>query len=70
MKIINFIAPWQTKEAYGLLVTCSYSSFDYAQTAEYLRDLGYYLPEDQYKVFNTLQNIMVDLDIGNRQDET
>jgi hypothetical protein len=69
MKIINFVNPSNTWEAYSLLVQCCYSGFQYEQTSDYLKGLGYYIPEDQFIVFNELQDIMFDLDIGNRQNE-
>ena len=66
MKIINFINPSQTKEAYDLLIHCIFSRFKYRQTYETLTKIDYYIPEDQFKSFENVCNIMLEMDIGDR----
>lgn len=64
MKIINFINPSQTKEAYDLLISCIFSGFCYDQTLEYLEDIGYYIPKGQFDSFVDVCNTMVEMDLG------
>lgn len=66
MKIINFINPVRTTEGYDTLVQCVMAGFEYQQTNQTLRGLGYYIPEDQFKAFEEVLNIMVAMDIGDR----
>lgn len=72
MQIINFINPASTREnsrAHSLLVECAVCGFNYQQTDEMLRETGFYVPEDQYRIFQQLLDIQTDLDIGLRQAE-
>lgn len=66
MKIIDFGNPSNTLEAYNRLVYCVSSGFEYEPTYRYLMEIDYYIPEDQFKVFEELFNIMVEMDIGDR----
>lgn len=66
MKIINFVNPSQTKEAYELLVHCVFAGFKYEQTERTLQEIDYYIPEDQFKAFEEVCNIMLEMDIGDR----
>jgi hypothetical protein len=66
MKIINFLNPSEDKEVYGLLVQCIFSGFGYRQTYETLLKLDYYIPEDQFKSFENVCNIMGEMDLGDR----
>jgi hypothetical protein len=66
MKIINFVNPSQTKEAYKLLVHYVFAGFKYEQTNVTLREIDYYIPEDQFKAFEEVCNIMLEMDIGDR----
>lgn len=72
MQLINFVAPWITpanRKAYKLLVHCSICEFQYPQTRDLLRGIGYYIAEDQYSAFRVFQDICIDLSIGLRRTE-
>ncbi len=69
MKIINFVNPNTTMDGYKLLVHCVFSGFDYKDTKFYMDREGFYLPEDQFNAFKSCCDIMLDLDIGTRQEE-
>lgn len=72
MKIINFINPTQDEEmedAYRDLVHCCVCGYDYEQTNDILNKHGYYIPKDQFELFNRVIDIQIDLDIGARQGE-
>jgi len=61
VKLINFVAPANTQEAYDLLVHCSFAGFDYNQTKRHMKELGYYVPEDMYIAFTKVLDISTDL---------
>lgn len=69
MKRINFVNPANTKKAFSLLIDCCFAGFKYEETADYLKEIGYYIPEDQFKSFNCTLNIGIDLDVGIRKNE-
>lgn len=66
MKIINFVNPTQDKEAYDLLVECIFAGFGLQQTYQNLREIGYFVPQDQCKAFEDVCNIMIEMDLGDR----
>ena len=59
----------EDKEVKDLLTHCLMSGFKYPQTKQYLEDLGYYIPEDQFNAMKQVLDIQVDLDIGLRRKE-
>jgi len=69
MNVINFHNPVLTQAGYSLLLQCLSIGFSYEQSADHLKRIGYYVPEDQFNAFNDVLNIMMDLDIGSRQEE-
>lgn len=72
MKILNIINPHHTdkdKQAWQTLIYCISSGFEYDQTKEWLEEDGIYIPEDQFDALNKALDIMVGLDIGERQEE-
>ncbi|AGH32231.1 hypothetical protein VPHG_00168 [Vibrio phage 11895-B1] len=66
MKIINFVNPNNTKEAYDLLIHSIFADFEYKQVRSLLSDIGYFIPEDQFIAFKGVCDIMVEMDIGDR----
>ena len=66
MKIINFVNPVDTYEAYDRLVHCVDEGLDYETTYRHLMEIDYYIPEDQFSSFEELFNIMVEMGTGDR----
>ena len=66
---INFIAPHNTPEAYDKLIDAISRGLGYEQAKDWLADIGYYLPEDQFKSVNELFNAQMNLEIGHRREE-
>lgn len=69
INLINVYVSASNAKAYNHLVHCHYSGFDFKQTTELLKDVGYYVPEDLYNAFNKLHEIAFDLDVGHRSEE-
>lgn len=67
MKTLNIVAPWNCKEAWDRVIHCVASGFKYEQAKDMMKEIGYYLAEDQYVTINSLFDIAVDLDIGTRK---
>jgi hypothetical protein len=66
---VNFLATNSPGPDVKLLAHCWACGFGYEQTADHLRDIGHYVPEDQWDVYSKLLDMQVNLDIGNRQQE-
>jgi len=72
MELINFVNPNSSEDdmkAYNTLVHCSCAGFGFEQTTQLLRNINYYVPEDLYTAFTTVQDIAMNLDIGPRRVE-
>ena len=66
---INFIAPHNTPEAYDKLIDAISRDLGYEQTKDWLADIGYYLPADQFNAVKVLFNSQMNLEIGHRREE-
>ncbi len=69
MNLINIVAPNQTQAAWNVLMDCIARDFDFEQTHEDLRSIGYYLPRDQFEAMRKAFDANLDMVIGNRKEE-
>lgn len=64
------VNPSITKDAWDIVVHFICANLGYEDCSKHLKAKGYYVPKDLYETLDKAFSITMDLDIGDRRNET